>query len=167
MKGGKAWFTVEAKSFEIAIEEKGKKLKGCIWERCKGVTSWIKFGDSSLRHLLLGLEDCKNIAHNQDRFTKWEAGRRYKLERRSNNVGSFIRCTVRDLGTKWFCLCFPKGKGLMKGWKLLSKKLLSLGVGLKEETMKKITEKKAAPTMLSRYKFLCISGSGDKTRSSY
>ena len=47
-RGGKAWFAVEAKSFEIAIEEKGKKLKGCIWERCKGVTLWIKFEDSSL-----------------------------------------------------------------------------------------------------------------------
>ena len=64
-EGGKAWFTVEAKSFEIAIEEKGKKLKGCIWERCKRVTSWIKFGDSSLWHVLLGLEDCENIARNQ------------------------------------------------------------------------------------------------------
>ena len=29
-RGGKAWFAVEAKSFEIAIKEKGKKLKGCI-----------------------------------------------------------------------------------------------------------------------------------------
>ena len=29
-RGGKAWFAVEAKSFEIVIEEKGKKLKGCI-----------------------------------------------------------------------------------------------------------------------------------------
>ena len=47
-RGGKAWLAVEAKSFEIAIEEKGKNLKGCIWERCKGVTSWIRFGDNSL-----------------------------------------------------------------------------------------------------------------------
>ena len=91
MIGGKAWVIVEAKSFEIAIEEKGKKLKGCIWERCKGVTSWIKFGDSSLRHLLLHLEDCENIARSQDWFMKWEEdGRRYKLKRSSNNAGSFI-----------------------------------------------------------------------------
>ena len=63
-----------------------KKLKGCIWERCKGVTSWIKFGDSSLWHLHLGLEDCENITRNQDWCTKWEEdGRHYKLERRSNN----------------------------------------------------------------------------------
>ena len=119
-RGGKAWIAVEVKSFVIVIEEKGKKLKGCIWERCKGATLWIKFGDSSLRHLLLGLEDCENIARNQEWFTKWEeTGRSYKLERRSNNAGSFIRCTVRDVGAKWLCLCFPEGKGLLKGWKLL------------------------------------------------
>ena len=140
--GGKAWIAIKAKFFEIAIEEKGKKLEGCIWERCKGVTSWIKFGDSSLRHLLLSLEDCENIACNQEWFTKWEeTGRSYKLERRMNNAGSFIRCTGRDMGAKWFCLCFPEGKGLLKGWKLLSKKLRSLGVGPKEGTVKKIAEK--------------------------
>ena len=151
MRRGKAWFAVEAKSFEIAIEEKGKKLKGCIWEWCKGVTSWIKFGDSSLRYLLLGLEDCENIACNQDWFTKWEeAGRKYKLERRSNIAGSFIRCTVRDLGAKWFSLCFPEGKGILKGWKLLSEKLRMLGVGLKEGTVKKITKKKVPSTLLKK-----------------
>ena len=105
--------------------------------------SWIKFGDSNLRHLLLGFEDCENIAHNQDWFTKWEeVGRWYKLERRSNIAGSFIRCKVRDLGAKWLCLCFSEGKGLLKGWKLLSEKLRMLGVGLKEGTVKKITEKR-------------------------
>ena len=57
MRGGKVWFVVETKSFEIAIEEKDK-LKGCIWERCKGVTSWIRFGDLSLQSLLLGVEYC-------------------------------------------------------------------------------------------------------------
>ena len=170
MRGGKAWIAIEAKSFEIAIEEKGKKLIGCIWERCKGVTSWIKFGDSSLRHLLLGLEDCENI---QGWFTKWEeAGRSYKLERCSNNVRSFIQCTVRGLGAKWFFLCFPEGKGLMKGCKLFSEKLRMLGVGFKEETGKKIIEKKGTidqtkEKKLSRNKILCRSGSGDKALCSY
>ena len=150
-RGGKAWFAIEAKSFEIAREEKGKKLKGCNWERCEGVTSWIKFGDNSLQHLLLRLEDCKNIAHNQDWFTKWEkAGRRYKLERRSNNTGSFIRCTVRDLGAKWFCLCFPKGKGFTKGWKLLLEKLKMLGVGFKKRIVENITKRKAPSIRLKK-----------------
>ena len=64
MREGKAWFAIEAKSIELAIEEKGKKPRGCIWERCKGVTSWINFGDLSLWHLLLGIEDFKNISCN-------------------------------------------------------------------------------------------------------
>ena len=98
---GKTWFTIEAKSFEISIEEKGKKLRGCIWERCKGATSWVRFGDSSLQHLILGIEDCDKISRNQDWFANWEEeGRRYKLERRSNNAGNFLYCSVRDAGWK-------------------------------------------------------------------
>ena len=78
-KGKKTCFAIEAKTFEISIEEKGKKLRGCIWERCMGVTSWVRFGESSLQRLLLGIEDC--ISRNQDWFANWEEeGRRYKLE---------------------------------------------------------------------------------------
>ena len=47
-KMGKTWFAVEAKTFEISIEEKNNKSRGCIWERCKGVTSWVRFRESSL-----------------------------------------------------------------------------------------------------------------------
>lgn len=32
MRGGKAWFAVEAKSFKIVVEEVGKTLKGSNWE---------------------------------------------------------------------------------------------------------------------------------------
>ena len=39
---------MEAKSFEIEVEEEGGKLRGCIWERCRGVTSWIKCGEERL-----------------------------------------------------------------------------------------------------------------------
>ena len=54
------------------------------------------------------------------------------------------------MGAKWFCLCFPEGKGLLKGWKLLSEKLKSLGVGLKEGTVKKTTAKMAPPIKLKK-----------------
>ena len=40
-RGGRSCFVVEAKSFEILIDEWGGKLRGCIWERSKGVSSWI------------------------------------------------------------------------------------------------------------------------------
>ena len=110
--------------FEIKIEEKGKKLRGCIWERSKGVTSWIKFGDLRFRHLLLGIEDCEKISRNLDWFTRWEEdGRLYKLERCLNNVGSFILCSVGDSCAKWFCLCLLEGKGFLKSWSLMIEKL--------------------------------------------
>ena len=35
-----------------------KGLRGCIWERRKGVTSGIRFGGCSLSYLLMGLEAC-------------------------------------------------------------------------------------------------------------
>ena len=129
---GKTWFAVEAKTFEISIEEKSKKLRGCIWERCKGTTSWVRFGESSLQRLLLGIEDCDMISRNQDWFANWEEeGRCYKLERRSNNVGNFLYCSVRDAGWKMFGICIPEGKGLVRGWKIMAEKLRSLGVGPK------------------------------------
>ena len=58
MRGGKTWFALEAKSFDIEIKEYCEKLKGCMRERCKGVTSWIRFGDMGLQNLLSGLEEC-------------------------------------------------------------------------------------------------------------
>ena len=58
---------MEAKSFEIEVELEEGKSRGCIWERCRGVTSWIKFGDASLQCLLGGVEAC--CRDNGDR--KW------------------------------------------------------------------------------------------------
>lgn len=48
-RGDQAWFNMDAKSFKIAMEEMGKDLKGC-----KGVTSWIMFGN--LRVFLLSIK---------------------------------------------------------------------------------------------------------------
>ena len=148
---GRTWFAVEAKTFEISIEEKNKKLRGCIWERCKGATSWVRFGDTSLQRLLLGIEDCKMISRNQEWFAKWEEeGRSYKLERRSNKAGDFLLCSVRDLGRKSFGICIPEGKGLVRGWKIMAEKLRSLGVGnkrLERQKTKDGEERKAQVIM--------------------
>ncbi|RVW51828.1 Vam6/Vps39-like protein [Vitis vinifera] len=57
-RGGRSCFVVESKSFEILVEELGGKLNSCIWERSKGVSSWIRFGEASLRCLLDGVEAC-------------------------------------------------------------------------------------------------------------
>ena len=61
MNGGRNWFAVESKSFEIILEEVRGKLIGSICERSKGFSSWIKFGDSSLGLLLARMETCYRI----------------------------------------------------------------------------------------------------------
>ncbi|RVW53102.1 hypothetical protein CK203_080666 [Vitis vinifera] len=83
MRGGRSWFAMEAKSFEIEVEEEGGKLRGCIWERCRGWT------------------------------LDWEErGRKYGLERRLNEAGRFIFCSVCDLGLKEFNIIVPEGDSL-------------------------------------------------------
>ena len=57
-RSGRRWFAMESKSFELLIDDIGEKLRGCIWERCRGRTSWIRFGDASLSSLLTGVEIC-------------------------------------------------------------------------------------------------------------
>ena len=110
LRGGKSWFAFEAKSFEIELEEVKRGLKGCIWERRKGITSWIRFGGRSLVRLLMGLEDCARATRVSVWKNLWEEdGRRYKMEKGSNQSGVFIRCSVRDYGGKSFNLMFPEG----------------------------------------------------------
>ena len=65
-RGGKAWFAIEAKSIDIVVDDFGKKLKGCIWERCKGRMSWVRFRDFSLKILLLGVEDYDKISRREE-----------------------------------------------------------------------------------------------------
>ena len=100
-RDGRSWFVVESKSFDILVEDVGGKLKGCIWERSKGISSWIQLGEVSLRCLLDGVEAyCREI-DNRSWVLGWEeGGRKYRLERHSNEAGRFILCFVRDLKTK-------------------------------------------------------------------
>ena len=101
-----------------------KDLKGCIWERRKGITSWIRFGGLSLSCMLVGLEACDRVSRSSVWVNFWEEkGRRYRMERGSNKAGGFIRCSLRDLGGKSYNLMFLEGKGLAGGWKILSEKL--------------------------------------------
>ena len=97
-RGGRSWFPVEAKSFELLVAEKGGKLNGCIWESCKEFTSWIEFGDASLCCLLGGVEACCKENGNRKWAFAWEEmGRKYRLERCLNEAGRFLLCSVRDL----------------------------------------------------------------------
>ena len=128
-KGGKCWFAVESKTFEISIEVVRGKLRGTILERSKVFSSWIRFGEKSLSLLLEGVEAWCRGESNSRRLKVWEErGRKFRLECRSNVVGRFLLCSVRDVEAKKFCLVFLEGNGLVGGWFLMAKKLRALGV---------------------------------------
>ena len=134
-RGGRCWFAVESKSYEITAEVTGERPKGIIVERSKGYTSWIRFGSISLCCLLEGLEACCRGVLILGHVKSWEdGGRRYKLEIRENKAGRYILCSVVDLESKRFCLVFPEGKSVLGGWVLLAEKLRFLGVGSREES---------------------------------
>ncbi|KAL6322760.1 hypothetical protein AAG906_018641 [Vitis piasezkii] len=46
--GGRCWFGVELKTFEISIEEHKEKVHGKICERGPKFSSWIRFGGKAL-----------------------------------------------------------------------------------------------------------------------
>ena len=50
------------------------------------------------------------------------------MEKGSNKVGSFLLCSVRDIGQKSYNIAVPRGRGILGGWQLLSGKLRNLGV---------------------------------------
>ena len=128
-RGGSCCFVVESKSFEILVEDLGGKLKGCIWERNKGVSSWFRFGEASLGWLLDGVEACCREVNNRDWVIGWEEGnRKYRLERRLNEAGRFILCSARDIESKKYSIIFPEGKGHSFGWNSLAVRLRGLGV---------------------------------------
>ena len=47
-EGNRGWFFVDFKSFEISLEGEGKKFKGIITERRRGIASWIRFGEEGI-----------------------------------------------------------------------------------------------------------------------
>ncbi|RVX04636.1 UDP-glucose:glycoprotein glucosyltransferase [Vitis vinifera] len=132
-KGGKSWFAVESKSFEISIEEIRGRLRGTIWERSKGLSSWIRFGEKGLSLLLEGVEAWCRGESTSKLLKVWDEGaRKFSLECRSNAAGRFLLCSVRDAERKKFCLVFPEGSSLVGGWFLLAKNLRALGVSSTE-----------------------------------
>ena len=129
VRGGSCWFVVDSKFFEVLVKEVRGKLRGIILERSRGFSSWIWFGDGSLKRLLEGIEECCR-EEKEGRVVKvWEdEGRKFRLERCVNGAGRFILCSVLNIEAKRFCLVFPEGKGLLGGCATLAEKLRSLGV---------------------------------------
>ena len=91
------WFAVESKSFEFAMEGKGKKTKCFITERSRGAASWIRFGVEGMEKLLMGVEECCRVFDTARRTLAWrENGRSFRLESKKNNARRFLLCSVTD-----------------------------------------------------------------------
>ena len=134
MRGGKSWFAIESKTFEVSLEEIREKLRGIIVEMSRGFSSWIRFGVASSRKFLEGLEECCSEEKKGRLVKVWEEeGRKFRVERRENGARRYIICSVVDVETKRFCLVVPEDKGLIGGWAIFAEKLRALGVVTQEE----------------------------------
>ena len=123
-RGGRRWFAVESKSFELLVDNIGGKLRGCIWERCRGYLLGSDLGMQALvvcwMELRLAVEGVTiEVSPSFGR----RGGRKYRLECHSNEAGRFLLCSVHDLEAKRFFLIFLEGKGLIGGWNILAEKL--------------------------------------------
>ncbi|KAL6325974.1 hypothetical protein AAG906_038466 [Vitis piasezkii] len=115
--GGRCWFGVELKMFEISIEEHKGKVSGKIFERGPKFSSRIRFGGKGLSLLLEGVESCYGLKEIIPFRKFWSEGDRdYSLELRSNRVGRFLFCVVRDVDNKRLSLAFPEGRGFIRGY---------------------------------------------------
>ena len=108
------------------------------------------WGCKSSSRLLAGIETCCRGRDDRGWSLVWEEeGRKYRLERRSNEEGRFLLYSVRDLEAKRFCLIFLEGKGLSGGWSILADKLREVGVvligGLKNPLSIEVLKKEKEP----------------------
>lgn len=91
--GGRKWFSVDYKSFEISTGGKGSNLKGIIIkERRKGAVFWIKFGAVGLRNLCNSVETICREGSKVRRVFDRKEDRSYRVENLENDSVSFILC---------------------------------------------------------------------------
>ncbi|RVW20562.1 putative ribonuclease H protein [Vitis vinifera] len=77
----------------------GRKTERLYLGESKGFSSWIRFGEASLRYLLDGVEACCREGINRAWAFGWEEGnRKYRLECRSNEAGSSLAERLRGFG---------------------------------------------------------------------
>ena len=100
MRGGKSWFAMEVKSFEISIVEATSKLRGALLESGRGCSNRIRFGEVSLSCLLEGVEGCCKEKGSKVCNKVW------KLRRVQNGVGRFILSSICNMEAKRLTLIF-------------------------------------------------------------
>ena len=110
--GGRAWYGIESKSFEISVELFKGRWTGVIIERGRNFSSWIRFGERGLSLLLEGVEEYCQKENLKDLKNYWvEGGRSYKLHLHSNEVGRYLLCSAFSAEGNRFVLIFRRGKG--------------------------------------------------------
>ena len=118
------------------IEGKGKKAKCFITERSRGVVSWIRFGIEGMVKLLMGVEECCKTLVSASRTFAWrENGRSFRLERKENNAGRFLLCSVTDGEGKKHWLVFQERRGFLNGWTTLAEKIRGMGFKPRQENI--------------------------------
>ena len=76
-----------------------------------------------------GVETCWAAKDGKPFRKGWmEGGQHFLLELHNNRAGHFLLCIVFSMEEKRFSLVFLEGRGLLRGWKILSNKLRSLGI---------------------------------------
>ena len=91
--------------------------------------SWVRFGDFSLKKLLLGVEDYDKISRREDWAFGLEEEGRFSLSRCSNKARTYLLCSVRDADGKRFSLVVLEGRGFDKWVASAYREVSSFGLG--------------------------------------
>ena len=110
-------FTVESKTFELALDGRKGRCQILIVEKKRGVSTWIRLGLESLGLFKKGLFHCIRDEKEGRWEMEWrDRGKRFTLARGSNRAGGFLRLGVVDPEQKTFCIFLPRGRRDKRGW---------------------------------------------------
>ncbi|RVW88421.1 hypothetical protein CK203_043840 [Vitis vinifera] len=110
-------FTVESKTFELALDDRKGKRQFRIVEKKRGVSTWVRLGLESLGLFKEGLIHCIRDDEEGRWEKEWkEGGKLYTLARGFNRAGVYLRLGVVGLERKRFCIFLPRGRRGKRGW---------------------------------------------------
>ncbi|RVX18648.1 hypothetical protein CK203_006606 [Vitis vinifera] len=110
-------FTVESKTFELALDDRKGKRQFRIVEKKRGVSTWVRLGLESLGLFKKGLIHCIRDDEEERWEKEWkEGGKLYTLARGFNRAGVYLRLGVVGLERKRFCIFLPRGRRGKRGW---------------------------------------------------